>query len=133
MRISRPVLSRYKRNFLGLDMLKIILQDLRLVAPFNERARDLRVQNKPVWLAQRDVLAPYTRHEIELPPDAEWPDTKEACLVYRDNLFFDENFVKAFLAVAKRRKKPSRAAFPKTEPANSRALSASIGFIYNLR
>ncbi|MCJ7625809.1 MAG: hypothetical protein MUO76_20140 [Anaerolineaceae bacterium] len=98
-------------------MLKIILQDLRLVAPFNERARDLRVQNKPVWLAQRDVLARYTQHEMELPPDVDLPETKEACLVYRDNLFFDEDYVRAFLAVARRRNKPSRAAFPKTEPA----------------
>ena len=39
-------------------MLKIILQDPRQIAPFNERARDLRLQNKPLWLAQRDVLAP---------------------------------------------------------------------------
>ena len=47
-------------------MLKIILQARRAIVPFNEPARDLRVLNKPLWLAQRDVLAPYTtREEIQ--------------------------------------------------------------------
>ena len=34
-------------------MLKIILQDPRYLSPFNERARDLQIQNKPLWLIQR--------------------------------------------------------------------------------
>ena len=46
-------------------MLKIILQDPRFLLPFNERARDLRVLNKPLWLWQRDVLAPFVHREIE--------------------------------------------------------------------
>ncbi len=41
-------------------MFKIILQNRLAIAPFNEPARDLRIQNKPLWLLQRDVLAPYT-------------------------------------------------------------------------
>jgi hypothetical protein len=45
-------------------MLKIILQSKRSIVPFNEPARDLRVLNKPLWLNQRDVLAPYTTHEM---------------------------------------------------------------------
>ena len=51
-------------------MLKIILQNKRFLIPFNEVARDLRIQNKPLWLIQRDVLSRYTDHEIELPPGA---------------------------------------------------------------
>jgi hypothetical protein len=65
-------------------MLKIILQDPNYLRPFNERARDLRIQNKPLWLAQRDVLAPYTNREIELPYGATLPKTQEESLVYRD-------------------------------------------------
>ena len=71
------------------DMLKIILQDPRYIPPFNERARDLRILNKPLWLTQRDVLAPYTDREMEIGlRDPACPRSHEACLVYRDNLLF---------------------------------------------
>ncbi len=92
-------------------MFKIILQNKRLIAPFNEPARDLRIQNKPLWLLQRDVLAPYISREFELPPGARLPKTREPCLVYRDNLFFDEFYIAEFIAQARRRSYPSRAAF----------------------
>jgi hypothetical protein len=71
-------------------MLKIILQDPKYLTPFNEKARDLRIMNKPLWLSQRDVLAPYTTREIELPFGSAITEIQEECLVYRDNLYFDE-------------------------------------------
>lgn len=92
-------------------MFKIILQNKQSLTPFNEPARDLRIENKPLWLVQRDVLAPYTTHEVELPPGARLPQTREACLVYRDNLYFDEFYIRAFLQEARKRSKASRAAF----------------------
>ncbi|MDX9863360.1 MAG: hypothetical protein RBT34_01000 [Anaerolineaceae bacterium] len=92
-------------------MLKIILQSSQVVPPFNERARDLRILNKPLWLHQRDLLAPYTSREVEMPQGARIPQTHEPCLVYRDNLYFDEDYIKAFIALAKKRDVPSRAAF----------------------
>jgi UDP-N-acetylglucosamine diphosphorylase / glucose-1-phosphate thymidylyltransferase / UDP-N-acetylgalactosamine diphosphorylase / glucosamine-1-phosphate N-acetyltransferase / galactosamine-1-phosphate N-acetyltransferase len=98
-------------------MLKIILQSKRSIPPFNEPARDLRIQNKPLWLAQRDVLSRYAQHETELPPGARLPKTHEACLVYRDNLYFDDFYLQAFLQEATRRKHPSRAAFTIKDPA----------------
>lgn len=98
-------------------MLKIILQDPRQVTPFNERARDLRLQNKPLWLVQRDVLSPYTNREIEVPSRAQFPKITEECLVYRDNLYFDPPYVQTFLSEAKRRKHPCRAAFSANDPA----------------
>lgn len=98
-------------------MLKIILQDLRTLSPFNERARDLRLQNKPLWLLQRDTLAPYIANELELPAGAALPETHDACLVYRDNLFFDEFYLAAFLAEARRRNRAVRAAFTTADPA----------------
>lgn len=98
-------------------MLKIILACPRYLEPFNERARDLRILNKPLWLAQRDVLAPYTTRELELPPEARLPQTREACIVYRDNLFFDSNFIQVFMQAALRRPHPSRAAFSVNDPA----------------
>lgn len=98
-------------------MLKITLQTGRHIAPFNEPARDLRIQNKPLWLNQRDVLAPYINHELELPAGAHLPQTHEACVVYRDNLFFDQGYIAAFLREAKKRPWPSQAAFSSADPA----------------
>lgn len=98
-------------------MLKIILQESRTVAPFNEPARDLRIQNKPLWLLQRDLLAPYTTRELELPAKARMPQTREACLVYRDNLYFDQAYIQEFIQRAQKRDHASRAAFSCTDPA----------------
>ena len=100
-----------------MKLFKIILQSKRHVYPFNEAARDLRIVNKPLWLNQRDVLAPYTSHEIELPDGARLPQTKEACVVYRDNLYFDAGYMKAFLEAAQKTGKACRAAFTLEDPA----------------
>ena len=98
-------------------MLKIILQCPRYLAPFNERARDLRIQNQPLWLHQRDLLAGITTNEMELPPGARLPQVHEPCLVYRDNLFFDAEFLNAFLTAARKRQTPSRAAISANDAA----------------
>ncbi len=92
-------------------MYKIILKKTRYVYPFNEPARDLRIHNKPLWLLQRDVLAPYTDRELDLQPDEPVPEVKGECIVYRDNLFFDSAYVDAFMEEARRRNRPCRAAF----------------------
>ena len=96
-------------------MLKIILQDPKFLSPFNERARDLRIMNKPLWLAQRDVLARYTHRELELPYGTDLPDTDEECIVYRDNLYFDWAYIDTFIMEAQKRKQPCRAAFSKKD------------------
>lgn len=100
-----------------MNMLKIILKDLRYISPFNERARDLRIQNKPLWLIQRDLLAPLTDQEVEIPYGEPIPKYEQPCLVYKDNLFFDQAFLGAFLAAAKRTNGPCRAAFSIDDPA----------------
>jgi len=93
-------------------MRKYIIEDTRLISPFNERARDLRVLNKPLWLAQRDALAPYTREER--PPVqslAQVPEDRVECIVYRDNLFFDRYFIDEFIRRARESGKACRVAF----------------------
>ncbi len=97
--------------------LRIILKDERFIDPFNEPARDLRIMNKPLWLSQRDVLAPYTLRELELNAWDTLPETREPALVHRDNLYFDAEFMRAFLDQAGRHRKPCRAAFSPDEPA----------------
>ena len=98
-------------------MFKIILQSRKKIPPFNEPARDLRILNKPLWLVQRDVLSKYTDREIELPPGAPFPQVHEPCIVYRDNLYFDEEYMQAFVSAAKAADRPVRAAFSIHEPA----------------
>jgi len=111
-------------------MLKIILQDPRYIQPFNERARDTRIHNKPLWLAQRDVMAAYMQRELELPYGSPLPKVKDECVVYRDNLFFDNAYFDAFLAEAKLRKQPCQAAFSANDPAfREHALPLSTSYI----
>jgi UDP-N-acetylglucosamine diphosphorylase / glucose-1-phosphate thymidylyltransferase / UDP-N-acetylgalactosamine diphosphorylase / glucosamine-1-phosphate N-acetyltransferase / galactosamine-1-phosphate N-acetyltransferase len=98
-------------------MFKIILQSRKKITPFNEPARDLRINNKPLWLLQRDVLAQYADREIELAPGTPFPQLREPCLVYRDNLYFDDEYIKAFIAQAKGYGRPCRAAFSIHDPA----------------
>ena len=98
-------------------MLKVILQTPYLITPFNERARDLRIQNHPLWLHQRNVLAPHTTREQELKPGEHLPLVREETIVYRDNLFFDEEYINAFIATARKSGRAVRAAFPADDPA----------------
>ena len=106
----------------GLKMIKIIICDETLIPPFNEPARDLRILNKPLWLYQRDVLSPYCSQEIEvrkkvdhpleIPQKADQPiPPGQELFVYRDNLFFDEYLLAAFLETAKAKATASRIAF----------------------
>jgi carbonic anhydrase/acetyltransferase-like protein (isoleucine patch superfamily) len=92
-------------------MLKVILNAPHPITPFNEPARDLRIQNQPLWLHQRNVLAPYTTRELELKPGQRLPIDREETIVYRDNLFFDEEYLRLFLAAARKKGRASRAAF----------------------
>ena len=92
-------------------MLKVILQAPKPIPPFNEPARDLRIQNVPLWLWQRNVLAPYVTREMEIPANGHLPMTHEPMLVYRDNLFFDEFYISEFVRLARQSHRPVRAAF----------------------
>jgi carbonic anhydrase/acetyltransferase-like protein (isoleucine patch superfamily) len=103
-------------------MKKIILRDQRLISPFNESARDLRIMNKPLWLFQRDVLSPYCQEEIEcqsfeeinaLPPQI----LSGEVVVYRDNLFFDEFLFETFLSAARDSGQPAQIAFSQDDTA----------------
>jgi carbonic anhydrase/acetyltransferase-like protein (isoleucine patch superfamily) len=98
-------------------MLKVILNAPNPITPFNEAARDLRIQNQPLWLHQRNVLAPYTTRELELKPGQRMPLDREETIVYRDNLFFDEEYIRAFVAAARKKGRACRAAFSAEDPA----------------
>src|SRR5262245_26706391 len=98
-------------------MLKVILNAPNAITPFNESARDLRIQNQPLWLHQRNVLAPYTTRELELKQNQRLPLNREEMIVYRDNLYFDEEYLRAFLTAARKKGRACRAAFSAEDPA----------------
>lgn len=98
-------------------MLKVILPVKRPIPPFNEPARDLRIQNRPLWLLQTEVLAPYVTRTMELAPNRPLPSLKEPMIVHRDNLFFDEPYIEEFIRLAKKKNRPVRAAFSSEDAA----------------
>jgi UDP-N-acetylglucosamine diphosphorylase / glucose-1-phosphate thymidylyltransferase / UDP-N-acetylgalactosamine diphosphorylase / glucosamine-1-phosphate N-acetyltransferase / galactosamine-1-phosphate N-acetyltransferase len=98
-------------------MLKVILNAPHLITPFNEPARDLRIQNTPLWLHQRNVLTPYTTREIELKPGQRFPQQRDEMIVYRDNIFFDEEYINLFVSLARKQKRACRAAFSSEDSA----------------
>lgn len=98
-------------------MLKVILHADNPIMPFCEPARELRIQNNPLWLHQRNVLAPYTTREMELKKDERLQPVREETIIYRDNLFFDKYYIDAFMAKAMKYKRPARAAFRADDPA----------------
>jgi len=85
--------------------------------PFCEPARDLRIQNQPLWLHQRNLLAPYVTRELELKQGEPLRPVREPTLVYRDNLFFDKPYIETFMKEALKRKRAVRAAFHIDDPA----------------
>jgi acetyltransferase-like isoleucine patch superfamily enzyme len=110
-------------------MRKYILRDHRHIHPFNEEARDLRLQNKPLWLHQRDTLAGYTTQEIECARLEDLPADGVETLVHRDNLYFDQDYIDAFMAAARRAGGPARAAFaPDNRTFTQHALPLSSSF-----
>jgi len=98
-------------------MLKIILHAPNPIQPFCEPARELRIQNTPLWLHQRNMLAPYVTRELELKPGDRMQPVREPAIVYRDNLFFDEFYIRTFMTEALKRKRAVRAAFRSDDPA----------------
>ncbi|MGD2077992.1 MAG: multidrug transporter, partial [Chloroflexota bacterium] len=104
-------------------MRRVILQEPAHIHPFNEPARDLRVQNVPLWLWQRDLLASMVTEEREY---ADWDqaiahevDGDQALLVHRDNLFFSAAFIEEFLRRSRQAGRPTQAALRCDDPAVS--------------
>ena len=116
-------------------MIRISIRDPRYIYPFNDFARDLRILNKPLWLHHSDVLAPYAEGERQadsleqiFTSDFFSYESGRSCIVYRENLFFDEFFLKEFIEKARERGTACRAAFSPADPSlkeHARPLSTS--------
>lgn len=101
-------------------MRRVIINDTHYISPFNESARDLRVQNMPLWMLQRELLQPYTEEEREY---RDWESAYESetdaveSLVHRDNLYFNDTLIAEFISRAREGKRPSRLALRLDDPA----------------
>ncbi len=122
-------------------MIKVIIKDHNPIYPFYEKAdpdqqtdpkplcaRDLTILNKRLWLLHRDILRNYCNEEFEYDHEDEIEDTEGETLVYRDNLFFDEDLIDAFLKKARQENIPCQIAFSKDDAAiTHHALSLQSG------
>ncbi len=102
-------------------MRRVIIKHHRQIPPFNEPARDLRLQNKPLWLLQRDLCAPFVSGDMEFD---DWETavqfengSAEELLVHRDNLYFNRPFLNDFIQKARRGGRPVRLALRADDPA----------------
>jgi carbonic anhydrase/acetyltransferase-like protein (isoleucine patch superfamily) len=99
-------------------MRRVVIQDDRHIYPFNEPARELRMLNKPLKVHQRDVLVKYCDLVIEYKSFDQIPKSDPSeMLIHQDNLFFDQPFIDAFIAEARKRGRACRVAFSKDDPA----------------
>jgi carbonic anhydrase/acetyltransferase-like protein (isoleucine patch superfamily) len=97
-------------------MKRVTILDNRRIFPFNEPARELRVLNRPLKVHQRDCLVRHCDSLIEYEHMDQIPRSdRSEMLVFQDNLFFDQPFIDAFVAQAKKLNKPCRVAFSKND------------------
>jgi carbonic anhydrase/acetyltransferase-like protein (isoleucine patch superfamily) len=109
-------------------MKRIVICDQTVIAPFGEPARDLRVLNKPLWLLQRDLLSPFCRGATEVTSLDQIPEDGDELLVHRDNLFFNEALIRAFITEAKASGRACQIAFATNDKSiTSHALTLQEG------
>ncbi|GAC1643607.1 MAG: multidrug transporter [Herpetosiphon sp.] len=98
-------------------MKQVVFRDRHPVAPFNEPARELRILNKPLWIAQRDLLARHCdgRQEVdayeELFGAAMVGQRETELIAHPDSLFFDAPLIDTFITRARRTGKACQLAF----------------------
>ncbi len=96
-------------------MYKYIIEDLRHVVPFNEPANLLTVGTLPLKIHQENLFAEMFPRDLELRPTLRSRDdlaqVKGQSIVYRDNLWFDKDFLSYFMDKARKTGRACRAAF----------------------
>ncbi len=102
---------------------RFVIEDKALITPFNEPASQLNIMNKPLWMHHSDILDVVCgAANVEPPLDSiddlpENTDRGDEIIVYRDNLYFDQEFFEEFYKEARNNQLPSRAALPANDPA----------------
>ena len=96
-------------------MNRYYIEDLHHVPPFNQPASELTVGVRPLKLHQEDLFAEYLGETLELKnvfkSSKQLIEVTGESIVYRDNLWFDREFLEYFMANARQQKRAVRAAF----------------------
>jgi carbonic anhydrase/acetyltransferase-like protein (isoleucine patch superfamily) len=96
-------------------MYRYIIEDKRFVPPFNEPASLLTIGITPLKLHQEELFSSYFGGNVALggifTDSDQVRNVQGECVVYRDNLWFDREFLAYFMTEAKKVGKPCRAAF----------------------
>lgn len=104
-------------------MYRYIIEDRNPVPPFNEPASLLTIGTQPLKLHQENLFSSYLGQDLELrgvfTDNSELVTVEGEAVVYRDNLWFDREFLDYFMERARASGRACRAAFP----ANDRAFS----------
>lgn len=102
-------------------MYRYVIEDRQHIPPFNEPASLLTIGLVPLKIHQEELLYNYLGGGAELRAVFEEADeivhVEGEALVYRDNLWFDIEFLEYFMDRARKSKRPSRAAFLKGDTA----------------
>lgn len=102
-------------------MQRFIIEDTRHIPPFNQPASLLTIGTQPLKLHQENVILSAFRGVLPIGNTFSDPDeiasVQGPALVYRDNLYFDGEFLSYFLAQAQRAGRACRAAFSPDDPA----------------
>ena len=105
-------------------MFRYVIEDEQHVLPFNEPASLLTIGLKPLKIHQEDVLIDFFKKfdkQCELAGTFTSPEditsVKNEAVVYRDNLWFDDEFFEYFMTNAQSKKKAVRAAFSSNDAA----------------
>lgn len=115
-------------------MYRYVIEDEQHILPFNEPASLLTIGLKPLKIHQEDVLIDFLGKDCELAGTFDDPSQITAvqgeAVVYRDNLWFDDEFFEYFMTHARETKKAVRAAFSANDKAfMSYTLPLSTDFV----
>jgi carbonic anhydrase/acetyltransferase-like protein (isoleucine patch superfamily) len=96
-------------------MYRYYIEDENHVPPFNQPASELTIGDRPLKIHQEELFAGYAGEKLELKgvfkDSNQLIEVKGESVVYRNNLWFDEDFLAYFMQHAQKSKKASRAAF----------------------
>src|SRR5687768_13534851 len=114
-------------------MQRYVIEDLRHIPPFNEPASLLTIGTRPLKIHHEELFAKIFRQSIALgaifSSVAQLPQVKGMAVVYRDSLWFDEEFLQYFVQHAQASGRACQAAIPADDPAfRTYTLPLSNGF-----
>ncbi|NDJ59624.1 MAG: multidrug transporter [Chloroflexi bacterium] len=102
-------------------MRRYIIEDERHVLPFNQPASLLTVGVKPLKLLHEELCFDYFKQALSLGQSLhsreEVRNVEGECIVYRDSLWFDTEFLDYFMERARKTGKACRAALSGSDPA----------------